>query len=391
MRPRDEAASAVLRALTDEQAATVLHAGAEALAEHAVRWAAAKAAEAATAGNPAGAGNPAPAAPALPSSDEVLRGTVSRCLPDLTEPHLLTGVSALVRAVLRLAESTAAFMAPPVEQKPLERQRVAGMYLDYSPRHADDKTLREATKGLAHQQGWWGGGQVWNAVRQIRAVNHVLSGKPADGRPLPERSRTTGAAEGWWSDEFTIPAIGVLWPSLLDVLRPLAYRAASPVVSDAHREALLVLFEVIADGRLAAADGAALREIVLSEPQDNHERLGQVLRRDGRTVVVLGCQQVDRANGRVHWLALDHDPSGAFGAIAHFVLEREKAHPPVFPANALAAVTKLIRDKGAAPGSRTRRTRSPPRPAARSVPCSRRCCWPASRRRWPRTRSRRSG
>ncbi|MFH9827255.1 hypothetical protein [Streptomyces bobili] len=358
MRPRDEAASAVLRALTDEQAATVLRAGAEALAEHAVRWAEARAAESATtataatsaaAGNPAGAGNPAPGAPALPSSDEVLRGTVSRCLPDLTEPHLLTGVSALVRAVLRLAESTAAFVAPPVEMKPLERQRVAGMFLDYSPRHADDKTLREATAGLTRQQGWWGGGEVWNSVRQIRAVNHVLSGKPADGRPLPERSRTTGAAEGWRSDEFTVPAIGVLWPSVLDVLRPLAYRAASPVVSDAHREALLVLFEVIADGRLAAADGAALREIVLSEPQDKHERLGQVLRRDGRTVVVLGCQQVDRANGRVHWLALDHDPSGAFGAIAHFVLERETAHPAVFPATALTAVTALIRDKGPAP------------------------------------------
>ncbi|USQ86775.1 hypothetical protein NFX46_25580 [Streptomyces phaeoluteigriseus] len=353
LRPRDEAASAVLRSLTDEQAAAVLRAGAQALAEHAVRWAAAKASEAATTattGSSTGAGAVSPGSPALPSSDEVLRETVSRCLPGLTEPHLLTGVSALVRAVLRLAESTAAFVAPPVELKPVERRRVAGMFVDYSPPHADDETLRAATTGLADQRGWWGGGQQWSAVRQIRAVNHVLSGKPADGRPLPERDRTAGAAEGWRSDEFTVPGIGrMMWPSLLDVLRPLAYRAASPIVTDAHREALLVLFEVIADGRLAAADGAALREIVLSEPQDKHDRLGQVLRRDGRTVVVLGCQQVDRSNGRVHWLALDHDPSGAFGRIAHFVLERETAHPPVFPADALASVTKLIRDKGAAP------------------------------------------
>ncbi|MGX1268224.1 hypothetical protein [Streptomyces phaeoluteigriseus] len=349
LRPRDEAASAFLRSLTDEQAASVLSAGAEALAEHAVRWAAAKASEAA--GSSAGTGATAPGTSALPSSDEVLRETVSRCLPGLTEPHLLTGVSALVRAVLRLAESTAAFVAPPVEMKPVERRRVAGMFLDYSPRHADDQTLRDATAGLADQHGWWGGGQEWSAVRQIRAVNHVLSGKPADGRPLPERSRSTGSAEGWRSDEFTVPGFGrMMWPSLLDVLRPLAYRAASPVLTDAHREGLLVLFELITDGPLAAA-GGALREIVLSEPQDKdkHERLGQVLRRDGRTVVVLGCRQVDLANGRVHWLALDHDPSGAFGAIAHFVLERETAHPPVFPAHALAAVTELIRDKGAAP------------------------------------------
>lgn len=361
LRPRDEAASAVLRALSDEQAATVLRTGAEALAEHAARVAAAKAATAgaagestaATTGTSAVSNNAVGGTSVLPTADEVLRGAVSRCLPGLHEPRLLIGVSALVRAVLRLAESTAAFVAPPVEPKPAQRRRVEGMFGDYSPRHADDQTLREATAGLADQRGWWGGGQQWSAVRQIRAVNHVLSGRPADGRPLPERSRSTGSAQGWRSDEFTVPGIGMLWPSLLDVLRPLAYRAASPVLSDAHREALLVLFEVIADGRLAAADGAALREVVLSEPQDKHERVGQVLRRDGRTVVVLGCRQVDREKGRVHWLALDHDPSGAFGAIAHFVLERETAHPPVFPADALAAVTALIRDKGPAPWQQT--------------------------------------
>ncbi|MGV9940482.1 hypothetical protein [Streptomyces sp. NPDC003401] len=357
LRPRDEAASAVLRALSDEQAATVLRTGAEALAEHAARVAAARAASAGGAEGPAAAATGTSAAsndaaggtPSLPNADEVLREAVSRCVPGLGERRLLIGVSTLVRAVLRLAESTAAFVAPPAEPKPAQQRRVVGMFGDYSPRHADDQTLREAAAGLADQQGWWGGGQQWSAVRQIRAVNHVLSGRPADGRPLPERSRSTGAAEGWRSDEFTVPGIGVLWPSLLDVLRPLAYRAASPVLSDAHREALLVLFEVIADGRLAAADGAALREVVLSEPQHKHERLGQVLRREGRTVVVLGCRQVDREKGRVHWLALDHDPSGAFGAIAHFVLERETAHPPVFPADALSAVTGLIRDKGPAP------------------------------------------
>ncbi|MET9503269.1 hypothetical protein ABZY42_16315 [Streptomyces sp. NPDC006622] len=360
LRPRDEAASAVLRALSDEQAATVLRVGAEALAERAARVAvtrapaagAAEGSAAAVTGSPMAANGTATAhdaKPVVPTADEVLRGAVSRCLPGLTEPRLLIGVSSLVRAVLRLAESTAAFVAPPVELKPVQRRRTAGMFADLSPRHGEDRTLREATAGLADQQGWWQSGEQWTALRQIRSVNHVLSGKPADGRPLPERSRSTGSAEGWRSDEFTVPGIGLPWLSVLDVLRPLAYRAASPVVSEAHREALLLLFEAIVDGPLAAADGAAPREIVLSEPQDKHERLGQVLRRGGRTVVVLGCQQVDREKGRVHWLALDHDPSGAFGAVAHFVLERETAHPPVFPADALAAVTELIRDKGPAP------------------------------------------
>ncbi|MEV5428064.1 hypothetical protein [Streptomyces sp. NPDC052701] len=366
LRPRDEGASALLRSLGDEQADALLRAGARALAERQARVAAAggpahTAAGGATAGGPApggatanaagGAGDPAGSTagePAVPTADEVLREAVSRSLPALTEPCLLTGVTALVRAVLRLAESIATFVAPPAERPEADRKRVEGMFADYSPEDGDDQTLREATAGLADPQGWWGGGQCWSALRQIRAVNHVLSGKPADGRPLPEASRLAGPADGWRSDACTVPGIGVMWPSVLDVLRPLAYRAASPTVPEAHRRALLLLFEAIAEGPLAAP-GGALREVVLSEPRGKQERIGQVLRRGGRTVVVLGCRRVDHHDGRVHWLALDHDPAGVFGAVAHFTLERETAHPPVFPADALAAVTGLIRDKGAAP------------------------------------------
>ncbi|MFF1273027.1 hypothetical protein ACFVZC_06400 [Streptomyces marokkonensis] len=346
LRPRDESASALLRALSDEQAGDLLRAGAQALTERQAQ-AAAEAARAkanADTHTPSGGTN---GASAVPSAEEFLRGAVARTLPALTEPRLLTGVAALVHAVLRLAASVATFVTPPAERPRTERKRVEGMFADYSPEDGDDRTLREATAGLAEQYGWWGGGQRWSALRQIRAVNHVLSGRPADGKPLPDSSRLAGSADGWRSDDLTVPGIGVLWPSFLDVLRPLAYRAASPTLTDAHRRALLLLFDAITEGPLAEP-GGALREIVLSEPQGRQERVGQVLRREGRTVVVLGCQSVDHHAKRVNWLALDHDQAGLFGAVAHFMLERETAHPPVFPADALAAVTALIRDKGAA-------------------------------------------
>lgn len=337
LRPRDERASAALRALTDGQAAEVLRAAAEALAERQAKLAAAKVVDGTAEG-----------AALVPAADEVVREAVSRSLPSLGDGSLVVGVAALVRAVLRLAESTASFVAPPVERSKAERRRVDGMFADLRPEHGDDATLREATTGLTEVHGWWGNEIRWSTLRQIRAVNHALSGKPADGKALAEASRSAGTADGWRSDEFTLPGIGLLWVPVLDVLRPLAYRAASATVTEAHREALLLLFEAIADGPLATP-GAALREVVLSEPHDKQERVGQVLRRDGRTVVVLGCQNVDRQAGRVHWLALDHDPAGGFGAIAHFTLERETAHPAVFPTDALTAVTRLVRDKGPAP------------------------------------------
>ncbi|MEU1193587.1 hypothetical protein [Streptomyces sp. NPDC005859] len=337
LRPRDERASAQLRALTDEQAAEVLRTAAEALTRRQAKLAAAKVVD-----------GTSESSAVVPPADEVVQEIVSRALPALGDGNLVLGVAALVRAVLRLGESTAAFVAPPVERPKAERRRVDGMFADLKPEYGDDATLREATTGLTEVHGWWGSEVSWSTLRQIRAVNHVLSGKPADGKALAEAARSTGARDRWSSDEFTLPGIGLVWTPMLDVLRPLAYRAASATVTEAHREALLLLFEAITDGPLATT-GGALREVVLSEPHEKQERVGQVLRRDGRVVVVLGCQNVDRQAGRVHWLALDHDPAGVFGAIAHFTLERETAHPALFPADALSAVTGLVREKGPAP------------------------------------------
>ncbi|MHB9863343.1 hypothetical protein [Streptomyces sp. YIM S03343] len=341
LRPRDERISAVLRGLTDERVTEVLEATAAALAEHQ-----AKLADAGGDGSAEDTDEPG-----VPPAEEVVRLAVSGAMPELTDERIRAGVAALVREALRLLASAAEFVAPPAgpaETERTDRRRTHGMFADYSPEHGDDATLRQATTGLAHHAGWWGGGRQWNALRQIRAVNHVLSGQPADGRPLPGAGRLAALGDAWVSDEYTVPAISMRWPPTLSVLRPLAYRATAPDVPEAEREALLLLFEAIAEGPLAAPEGA-LREIVLSEPHIKQDRAGQVLRRGGRTMIVLGRQTYVAAQERIHWLALDHDPSGGFGAIAHFTLESETRRTAAFPAGGLAAVTRLIRDKGAAP------------------------------------------
>ncbi|MFH9817097.1 hypothetical protein [Streptomyces sp. NPDC017230] len=380
LRPRDERASAVLRALTDERAAELVRDAARALTERqALVRAAAEGIDEGASGPAGGAGGPGGGAggpgggaggrggatggpdgasadgkPAVPTAEEVVRQAVSRSLPGLTDERLLTGVAALVRTTLQITDSVTRFVTSPVEQAKPELKRVEGMFADYRPEHGDDHTLRTATDGLANLWGAWGGNSQWTALRQIRAVNHVLSGKPADGRQLPDHVRRAALGDGWQNDEYTVPRIDMVWPSLLTVLRPLAYRAAAPTVPDAEREALLLLFEALVEGPLADP-GDALREIVLGEPLDkrkrhgNQERAGQVLRRGDRTVVVLGRRDVDYGRDRVNWLALDHDPTGAFGAVAHFTLGKETRHTSAFPADGLAAVIRLIRDKGAAP------------------------------------------
>ncbi|MER5519288.1 hypothetical protein [Streptomyces sp. NPDC002763] len=332
LRPRDEPGSDVLRALTDEAAGALMRATATALDER--RQALAR------------AGQDDTARAAVPAADDVALAAVAQSLPGLTDRRLLIGVTSLVRAALRVAESSASLATPPKERPRQPRQRTDGMFADYSPEHGGDRTLHDAVAGVVSLQNAWQSG--WAALRQIRSVNHVLSGRPADGKPLPGHERLDAVGDGWLSDEHTVPGIGAIWPAVLGALRPLAYRAASPALADVQREPLLLLFEALAEGPLPGL-GTTLREVVLSEPHDKQQRTGQVLRRDGRTVVILGCQSVDVRLDQVEWLALDHDPSGAFGAVGHFTLVRETRHDTGIPADRLAALTRLIREKGAAP------------------------------------------
>ncbi|MCH0543129.1 hypothetical protein I3F58_26970 [Streptomyces sp. MUM 203J] len=330
LRPRDTSASAVLRALTDAQAAELLTATARALAE---RQAAADKAEKYEG----------------PSADAVARGAVAGVLPALTDERLLTGVTGIVRTAVRHAQAARDFVSPPAERAKDRPRPAEDMYADYRPPHGDDETLQDALTGIGtYRHGWYGTARKWTALRQIRGVNHVLSGKPAEGKPLSERGHVSALDGGWYSEPLTIPQSNLDWTRTLAVLRPLAYRAAAPHLSAAHREALLLLLDTLAEGPLTAP-GGGLREIVLSETSHTQPRTGQVLRKDGRTVVILGRNDVNRPDEVITWLALDHDPAGTFGAVAHFVLEQETDLTPGFPAERLTAVTRLVRDKGPAP------------------------------------------
>ncbi|MGW5634669.1 hypothetical protein [Streptomyces sp. NPDC003832] len=335
LRARDEQGSAALRALTDERAAKLLRAGAEAVAERKALLDA--------------AGDDTDARAAVPNGDVFIRRMVADVLPEITDKRLRVGVAALVRAALWLSDSATTFATPPVPREQPDRRSTQGMFADYSPEHGNDRAVRDAASGIASLWGGWGGEREWTVLRQIRAVNHVLSGRPADGTALPAKPGNPGVlGDGWASDQRTIPRMGAVWPSLLGTLRALAYRAALPTTPDTAREALVLLLEAVAEGPLAEP-GSALRQIVLSEPHENQPRVGQVLRRDGRTVVLLSSRNVHGVDARLHWTALDHDPSGRFGAIAHFTLEEETRIEQVFPAEGLTALTRLIRDKGAAP------------------------------------------
>ncbi|MFJ2738263.1 hypothetical protein ACIO3O_01205 [Streptomyces sp. NPDC087440] len=343
LRPRDEHGSAALRRLTDARAADLLTEVAAAVARHGEAF---RAVQEYTG----------------PSAQEMSEDVVARMLPEVSDAQLRAGVTALVRNAVERAAAVARYLEPPKpaqQATPRDTARTQGMFFDHEPEHADDATLRAATAWNSERLhgSWWGAGSRWTTIRQILAVHHVLGGESAFGPPVPTKA-PFNAVDGWQRDEGTVPGDSQTWTSLLDKLPQLAYRAASQAIAPEHRTALLVLLETLAAGPLADPAGT-VRQVELVEPfaaataasgwQEAVPRLGQVLRRGTRTVVIIAERGTNTRRDAARWLALDHDPTGAFGPVPGFTLDHEHVPAQGIARDRLTRLVALVREQGPAP------------------------------------------
>ncbi|MFF3171978.1 hypothetical protein ACFVQ0_05110 [Streptomyces sp. NPDC057900] len=343
LRPRDERGSAALRNLTDSRAGELFEAVAAAVARHLEAFRAAKEYTG-------------------PSARELSEEAMARVLPEVSDARLLAGVTAVVRDAVDRAASAARYLEPPEPAQPATSRntaRVQGMFFEHEPEHGDDTTLETASAWDSERMrgGWWGAGKRWTVIRQILSVNHVLGGEPAFGPPVTSKAPRT-VADGWRRDEYTVPSDSLTWAPLLDHLPELAYRAASATTSPEHRSGLLVFLETLAAGPLAEPAGT-VRQVELVEPfgvgasgQGRPEavhRLGQVLRKGARTVVILANRGRNYRSDSERWLALDHDPAGAFGPVPGFTLDHEHVYRHGIARDRLTRLIALVREQGPAP------------------------------------------
>ncbi len=343
LRPRDEQGSTALRNLTDSRAGELFEVVVAEIARHLEAFRAVKEYTG-------------------PSSRELSEAAVARALPEVSDARLLAGVTALVRDAVDRAVAVARYLEPPKPVQPATSRntaRVQGMFFDHEPEHGDDTTLQTASAWNSERMrgGWWGAGKRWTVIRQILAVNHVLGGEPAFGPAITSKVPFT-SVDGWQRDEYTVPSDFLTWTSLLDNLPELAYRAASATTSPEHRTALLVFLETLAAGPLADPAGT-VRQVELVEPfgagtsgpgrPEAVHRLGQVLRRGARTVVVLANRGRNFRSDAERWLALDHDPTGAFGPVPGFTLDHEHVHRHGIARDRLIRLIALVREQGPAP------------------------------------------
>ncbi|MFD3561509.1 hypothetical protein ACFWVU_17785 [Streptomyces sp. NPDC058686] len=339
MRARDEDGSKALRAFADEQAAALADGTAAALATHRRK----------TIGEAGAALTDEQKQAASEQFDRDLLAVTERALPAIGHPSLHTGVGAVALAMVQLRESVSEFTDPrPATARPVEARRQE-MFHDFSPPDGDDRTLLNAVRGvLGHTVfGYWSP-DTWSTLRQIKSVGHVIAGKAAEGTPLPTGHDLTKLTGGWTTDELTIPSCTSTWLRVLQHLPALAYRATVPGVDETERSALLHLLDAVAEGALTDP-GRRIRSVELREKGVYRPRSGQVLRLGDRTVAILAAARTRGHDDELDWLALDHDPSGEFGPVAHFTTREALRIPGTLTGDRIASLAALVRERGATP------------------------------------------
>jgi len=269
LQPRDEAGSAALRALTDDQARQLL-ADVTSLAGSVMDQAKFDA--------------------------DAVRVLVADTLPQVSHPALRTGIAGVVkhatRAALRLARLTTATAAIAAEP--------AAATIDPDADKPSDKLLDAAMKGLI--PGCYDHGH--EAVRLLIDVGAALTGR----EPLLPLAQLVGDAD-------------LDWLETLAVVPAAMHRATSPLTPVEHREALLDLLEILAGSGLLA-DGSRTRRVNLqSNTQEPTVAVGDIVAVDDRRLIIL---YVDRSDGEVK--ALDHAPDGRFGPVPGHVLRGERIY-----------------------------------------------------------------
>ncbi|WP_371478578.1 hypothetical protein [Kitasatospora sp. NBC_00315] len=341
LRPRDEQDSKVLRSVTDAQAAELIDAAWPADPQTAdgpeQRWLTVRGVRRPIARNREAADVPVPA--------------VTAVLPELGHPLLAAGVAGLARIATDTLDRAARFVAQP-EAEAAARPGAASAGAPHRPAHGSDLELRDAVATVLHGVNGFGrswgssGSGSWHTLANLRIVADLLAA------PAP------AAEDSWAPDVERLPLRGGDgfhgWVHLLGRLGPLALAAAGPVTAPEVSASLALLLTELTRGPFADP-GDTLRVVTLCEAQagrptrsdgrpDTGARFGQVLRRGGRTVVVLASHGPH--GDRLHWLALDHDPSGAFGPVAGFTLHDERRVDGQPMAARIAALTAHLAEHG---------------------------------------------
>ncbi|MDQ0938767.1 DNA-binding protein [Streptomyces sp. V1I1] len=244
---------------------------------------------------------------------EELPALIRTLLPQVSHDALVTGIAGVVRfaaAQQASLDSVAARLT----------QALEGGHLEASPAGPADELLEEAISGLGGSSGyrWYRSGESDSAFRQLRTIGQALRDAP---EPAP--------AVRLHFDGPELPQAVLNWETLLDTCAAMAFRAASVVAEQEHREALHELLRELDSLGLSTADEPARWRRFRLHLDDNLLTKADGARRDGTWRGLLQLNGgaflafVDTgssdSNG-CEFTALFHDPSGRFDVPAPYTV-----------------------------------------------------------------------
>ncbi|MEU0562234.1 hypothetical protein [Dactylosporangium sp. NPDC006015] len=288
LRVRDEAGSAALRAVTDEQAARLLAAVVDLVA------------------------------PDAKVDADAARKLVGEAFPEVAAAQLVAGIAGIVkqaaRSTARLVElttATAAIAGQPVQEDP-------------DAHLPDDRTLNAALYGLI--PSCYDYSHV--AANLFSNVGAVLVGREPQ-RPIAPIAQQ--ADLDWFYVVGALPAV--------------LYRAVAPLISAERHTHLLGLLDVIAESGLLAPGGRLRRLWLKADDRAAMPKVGDVIDSGDRRLVVL---RTDTSDGEVQ--AVEYSPGGRFGAVAgHAITAEHVLDPGGWDTERLTAFVATARERGRLP------------------------------------------
>ncbi len=294
LRPRDEAGSLALRALSDSHARQLLEAAAATLADTTVTW------------------SPVATPPMLVEA-------VGEVIPQVTDTALRQGIAGVVwqaaRHAVTLGEFTRTVTSAPDEPTG-------------EPQWASDGVLAEAFGDLLRYCIRRGD----SALRLIAATGEALVGSGAS----PTVDVLSNADIDWFDTLTLLPAAMV--------------RASSPFTSPRHRAELLTLLDACAESGLLTP-GSRTRRLRMHTTGEAVAAGAVIETAMGGRLLVLSTSIGDANGVRVTDInAIEYSPTGEFGPIADHTTTSERllVVDPLGP-DAVTRFTAMVREVGPAP------------------------------------------
>lgn len=336
LRPRDVKGSTALRAVTDDQGRALV----------------ALAAATGSGTRPGSGGGEA---------------AVREVLPEVTDPNLIAGIAGVLEIAVTCARKAQALPAPALgrgaapatpPEEVADRSPVAATPLQKA---ASDKVMRAALSGLSGGSGMYrqhfyydgDGMDEATALSALRAAVAFVDRPSLKAVTAQPESVPKKVSPG---ESVRTP---VAWSVVIGGLGAIALRAASESTPDEERNALVQMLEAVLDTPLAETDGC-WREVSLVStagatlqsriraPGD--VEAGTLLRTTGGSAVVLSFD--NRWNGTSEdlvWTALEHAPSGNFGAVPGYTVVDSRTTSGWGGAERIRELLALLRTRGPAP------------------------------------------